>query len=97
MGISEEEFDSLMSGDKACSTPWESALLACEGLHLISENMKRMESLKKRNASIAAGIENFRKDIEEFQVCIGCLVSQICLNFAQLYRYIIFSAKLPIK
>ncbi|XP_017473438.1 PREDICTED: rab5 GDP/GTP exchange factor isoform X1 [Rhagoletis zephyria] len=67
LGISEEEFDSLMSGDKAFSTPWESALLACEGLHLISENMKRMESLKKRNSSIAAGIENFRRDLEEFQ------------------------------
>lgn len=57
-----------MSGDKAFSTPWESALLACEGLHLISENMKRMESLKKRNTSIATGIDNFRKDLEEFQV-----------------------------
>uniref|UniRef100_A0A0A1XFM6 Rab5 GDP/GTP exchange factor n=1 Tax=Zeugodacus cucurbitae TaxID=28588 RepID=A0A0A1XFM6_ZEUCU len=65
--ISEEEFDSLMSGDKAFSTPWESALLACEGLHLISENMKRMESLKKRNTSIATGLDNFRKDLEEFQ------------------------------
>ncbi|XP_053952949.1 rab5 GDP/GTP exchange factor isoform X1 [Anastrepha ludens] len=67
LGISEEDFDLLMSGDKAFSTPWESALLACEGLHLISENMKRMELLKKRNASIAAGIENFRKDLADFQ------------------------------
>ncbi|XP_039964261.1 rab5 GDP/GTP exchange factor isoform X1 [Bactrocera tryoni] len=67
LGISEEEFELLMSGDKAFSTPWESALLACEGLHLISENMKRMESLKKRNSSIATGIDNFRKDLEEFQ------------------------------
>lgn len=67
LGILEEEFELLMSGDKAFSTPWESALLACEGLHLISENMKRMESLKKRNTSIATGIDNFRKDLEEFQ------------------------------
>lgn len=67
LGITEEEFDLLMSGDKAFSTPWESALLACEGLHLISENMKRMESLKKRNTSIATGIDNCRKDLEEFQ------------------------------
>ncbi|XP_067646262.1 rab5 GDP/GTP exchange factor [Eurosta solidaginis] len=67
LGITEEEFNALMSGDKAFSTPWESALLACEGLHLISENMKRMEQLKKRNSSIATGIDNFRKDLEEFQ------------------------------
>uniref|UniRef100_W8BK82 Rab5 GDP/GTP exchange factor n=1 Tax=Ceratitis capitata TaxID=7213 RepID=W8BK82_CERCA len=67
LGITEEEFQLLMSGDKAFSTPWESALLACEGLHLISENMKRMETLKKRNTSITTGIDNFRKELEEFQ------------------------------
>lgn len=61
-----------MSGDKSFSTPWESALLACESLHLISENMKRMESLKKRNNNIASGLENFRKELFEFEV--SCII-----------------------
>ncbi|XP_030375320.1 rab5 GDP/GTP exchange factor [Scaptodrosophila lebanonensis] len=67
LNISCEEFDALMSGEKPYSTPWESALLACESLHLISENMKRMELLKKRNMVITTGISEFERELIEFQ------------------------------
>ncbi|KAH8415620.1 hypothetical protein KR222_006678, partial [Zaprionus bogoriensis] len=67
LGISAEEFEALMSGEQAYSTPWESALLACESLHLISENMKCMEQLQKRNAAITTGIADFEKELLEFQ------------------------------
>ncbi|KAH8297653.1 hypothetical protein KR054_004814 [Drosophila jambulina] len=67
LGISSEEFGALMSGQQPYSTPWESALLACESLHLISENMKRMEGLQKRNALISSGIASFEKELIEFQ------------------------------
>ncbi|XP_037930344.1 rab5 GDP/GTP exchange factor-like, partial [Teleopsis dalmanni] len=70
LSIPEEEFNLLMSGDKPFSTPWESALLACESLHLISENMKRMESLKKCNSIISSGIENLKNEMDSFQVDI---------------------------
>ncbi|XP_017127960.1 rab5 GDP/GTP exchange factor [Drosophila elegans] len=67
LGISSEEFDALMSGQQPYSSPWESALLACESLHLISENMKRMEMLQKRNALISSGIASFEKELIDFQ------------------------------
>ncbi|XP_043647023.1 rab5 GDP/GTP exchange factor [Drosophila teissieri] len=67
LGISSEEFEALMSGQQPYSTPWESALLACESLHLISENMKRMEMLQKRNALISSGITSFEKELIDFQ------------------------------
>uniref|UniRef100_A0A1A9ZWH7 VPS9 domain-containing protein n=1 Tax=Glossina pallidipes TaxID=7398 RepID=A0A1A9ZWH7_GLOPL len=67
LGIDVKEFDILMSGSKPISTPWESALLACESLHLISENMKRMDMLKTRNQNITKGIDQFCSDLEEFQ------------------------------
>ncbi|XP_016993253.3 rab5 GDP/GTP exchange factor [Drosophila takahashii] len=67
LGISGEEFEALMSGQQAYSSPWESALLACESLHLISENMKRMEMLQKRNALISSGIDTFEKELIDFQ------------------------------
>ncbi|KAH8379765.1 hypothetical protein KR009_007050 [Drosophila setifemur] len=67
LGICAEEFDALMSGQQPFSTPWESALLACESLHLISENMKRMEVLHKRNTLISTGIATFEKELIEFQ------------------------------
>ncbi|XP_055913318.1 rab5 GDP/GTP exchange factor [Eupeodes corollae] len=65
--MSIDDFNSLMSGEKAYSTPWESALLACESLHLISENMKRMELLKKRNSNILNGITNLSKEMNDFK------------------------------
>ncbi|XP_016933223.2 rab5 GDP/GTP exchange factor [Drosophila suzukii] len=67
LGISSEEFEALMSGQQAYSTPWESALLACESLHLISENMKRMEELQKRNALISSRITSFEMELIDFQ------------------------------
>ncbi|KAM8709612.1 hypothetical protein ACLKA7_016426 [Drosophila subpalustris] len=65
--ISSEEFEALMSGEQAYSTPWESALLACESLHLISENMKCMEQLQKRNSMMSAGITDFERELIDFQ------------------------------
>ncbi|XP_034102488.1 rab5 GDP/GTP exchange factor [Drosophila albomicans] len=67
LSISAEEFDALMSGEQAFSTPWESALLACESLHLISENMKCMELLQKRNSMINTGITDFERELIDFQ------------------------------
>ncbi|KAH8303678.1 hypothetical protein KR018_011150 [Drosophila ironensis] len=67
LGISGEEFEALMSGQQPYSTPWESALLACESLHLISENMKRMEVLQKKNGLICSGIASFEQELIEFQ------------------------------
>lgn len=67
LGINSGEFEALMSGEQTHSTPWESALLACESLHLISENMKVMEQLQKRNATISSGIVDFERELIEFQ------------------------------
>ncbi|XP_005185385.2 rab5 GDP/GTP exchange factor [Musca domestica] len=68
LSMDQEEFDMLMSGSKPYSTPWESALMACESLHLISENMKRMEMLNTRNQNISKGIAQFNEDLKEFQL-----------------------------
>lgn len=68
LSMDEEEFDMFMSGSKPYSSPWESALMACESLHLISENMKRMEMLNTRNQNITKGIAQFEVDLKEFQV-----------------------------
>ncbi|KAH8372503.1 hypothetical protein KR093_011772, partial [Drosophila rubida] len=67
LSISAEEFEALMSGEQAFSTPWESALLACESLHLISENMKCMEQLQKRNSMISTSITDFERELIDFQ------------------------------
>lgn len=63
-----DEFEALMKGEKVYTSAWESALLACEGLHLISENMKKMDALKRKNENVLKGIECFKEDLKQLQV-----------------------------
>ncbi|XP_061401056.1 rab5 GDP/GTP exchange factor [Musca vetustissima] len=77
LSMDQEEFDMLMSGSKPYSTPWESALMACESLHLISENMKRMEMLNTRNQNISKGIAQFNEDLKEFKLEITSKVEAV--------------------
>lgn len=65
-----DEFHSLMSGDKAFSSAWESALMACESLHLISENMKTMQRLTSTTDTMFAGMNSMRADLKHFQASL---------------------------
>lgn len=73
----DDEFKQLMSGEKVCSSAWESALMACESLHLISENMKTMAGLKHRNSMLISGIDQMGKDVTDFKNDISRQVSEI--------------------
>ncbi|XP_075161149.1 rabaptin-5-associated exchange factor for Rab5 [Haematobia irritans] len=77
LNMDEEEFNMLMSGSKPFSSPWESALMACESLHLISENMKRMEMLNTRNENITKGIAQFEMDLKDFELEITSKVDAV--------------------
>lgn len=67
LSLPADEFGALMSGEKVYSSAWESALLACESLHLISENMRKMEILNKRNDLVLKGIECLSNDLKVFE------------------------------
>lgn len=71
LSMPQDEFDSLMAGDRAFSSAWESALMACESLHLISENMKTMATLSKTTDSMEIEMDAMRKDLLEFKVCFN--------------------------
>lgn len=71
----EDEFKSLMSGEKIFSSAWESALMACESLHLISENMKTMSALNVTNENILKDIEIMNKDLDEFKVFFFIIIT----------------------
>lgn len=55
-----------MTGKKRYNTAWESALLACESLHLMSENMQKMAELKSKNEGLTNAIANVQQDIQNF-------------------------------
>lgn len=71
LSMDKEEFDDLMSGRRMYSTAWESALLACEGLRLMSENIHEMAELQRKAEGICNGILNVQRDIENFQIGIA--------------------------
>lgn len=69
-----------MSGSISYNTPWESALLACESSHLISENRKRVDLLKSRNDNIAKGLEEFYTELENYKQNILTKVDTILIK-----------------
>lgn len=67
----QDEFDLLMSGEKVHSSAWESALMACESLHLISENLKTIELLDHRNDEVITSVNVLNKDFDRLKVRLG--------------------------
>ncbi|XP_059614271.1 rab5 GDP/GTP exchange factor [Phlebotomus argentipes] len=77
LSMADDEFRELMSGEKMCNSAWESALLACESLNLISDNMKIMADLRKRNEDLQDGIEAMNRDMDDFKNEISRKVSEV--------------------
>jgi hypothetical protein len=64
--LSKDEFDELMSSE-ANHSAWESALMACESLNIISSNMKIMKELSSRSHRLEGDMSLFKVDMKEFQ------------------------------
>lgn len=77
LSMSAEEFNGLMTGEKSGPSAWESALMACESLHLISENMKTMKNLGTRNEEILKNIETLNEDVVNFRNEISQKVKEV--------------------
>lgn len=73
----QDEFNKLMSGEKVCSSAWESALLACESVHIIDENLKTIKELNKRSDTLSSKMSNLSDDMEEFRTKIKKEISDM--------------------
>lgn len=65
--LTKEEFDELMSGENQIHSAWESALMACESINLITSNMKIMKNLSERNHRLEDDISLFSLEMKEFK------------------------------
>lgn len=68
--LTKEEFDELMSANCCIHSAWESALMACESINLITSNMKIMKDLNDRNHRLDDDISLFSVDMKEFKVSL---------------------------
>ncbi|KAK9877335.1 hypothetical protein WA026_017730 [Henosepilachna vigintioctopunctata] len=67
LNMAEEEFDAYMSGQITCVSAWESALVACEGMHQLRENLNILKDLSQRTTIVQEGSKMLREDIEKFK------------------------------
>lgn len=65
--LTKEEFDELMSNENHIHSAWESALMACESLNIISSNMKIMKDLNTRSHRFDDDINLFKVDMKELK------------------------------
>ncbi|XP_058063671.1 rab5 GDP/GTP exchange factor [Anopheles bellator] len=77
LSLTQQEFDSLMAGENEGTSAWESALIACESLHQISENMKVMKTLDTKNDELYKGIVALGEEIATFQSEIQETVAKV--------------------
>ncbi|XP_076250855.1 rabaptin-5-associated exchange factor for Rab5 isoform X1 [Rhynchophorus ferrugineus] len=52
LNMPEQEFQSYMSGEMTTVSAWDSALVACEGMHQLCEHLSLLNNLNERNISI---------------------------------------------
>ena len=69
--LTKEEFDELMSGENQIHSAWESALMACESINLITSNMKIMKDLSERKHRLEDDVSLFSLEMKEFKVING--------------------------
>ncbi|XP_035785843.1 rab5 GDP/GTP exchange factor-like [Anopheles albimanus] len=77
LSLTQSEFDSLMSGENEGTSAWESALIACESLHQISENMKTMKSLGTKNDELHKALIEFDEEVLSFGAEIQETVAKV--------------------
>lgn len=64
----EQEFESYMSGEVTCVSAWESALVACEGMHQLCEHLSLLKGLSERTQVVRSGTQKLKEDMEKLKV-----------------------------
>ncbi|KAL3268512.1 hypothetical protein HHI36_007623 [Cryptolaemus montrouzieri] len=77
LNMSEEEFDAYMSGQITCVSAWESALVACEGMHQLCEHLSLLKDLSQRTNVVIEGTKVLKDDIESFKKELSDTVSEV--------------------
>ncbi|XP_045473794.1 rab5 GDP/GTP exchange factor isoform X2 [Harmonia axyridis] len=77
LNMPEEEFESYMSGEITCISAWESALVACEGMHQLREHLGILRDLTVRTSAVGDSTRAMREEIEKFKVELDTTVNEV--------------------
>lgn len=64
----EQEFQAYMSGEVTSVSAWESALVACEGMHQLCEHLALLGGLSERTATVRRDAAQLREDMVQLKV-----------------------------
>uniref|UniRef100_A0A069DW96 Putative vacuolar sorting protein 9 n=1 Tax=Panstrongylus megistus TaxID=65343 RepID=A0A069DW96_9HEMI len=67
LNMQEDEFRQYMEGKILPSSTWDSALIMCEGMHLMAENAAIFGDLRKRHESVMNEIVALKEEMVKFQ------------------------------
>lgn len=68
LNMPRQEFESYMSGEVTSVSAWESALVACEGMHQLCEHLSLLKGLSERTDIVKSGTQKLKEDIEKLKV-----------------------------
>ncbi|XP_028127922.1 rab5 GDP/GTP exchange factor isoform X1 [Diabrotica virgifera virgifera] len=73
LNMPQQEFEAYMSGELTGVSAWESALVACEGMHQLCEHLSLLKGLSERTTTVQNTTQKLREDMQR-------LKEEICEN-----------------
>ncbi|XP_019754627.1 rab5 GDP/GTP exchange factor isoform X1 [Dendroctonus ponderosae] len=92
LNMTEKEFEDYMTGKVVTVSAWESALVACEGMHQLCEHLAQLKILKDRNLKIQEDKTNLMESMKLLKEKITTEVSSVL----ERTPFIVKPRKLPI-
>lgn len=75
--MAQQEFEAYMNGEIASVSAWESALVACEGMHQLREHLSLLKDLSDRTRTVQDSTAILAQDIVHFKVEISEKVEEV--------------------
>lgn len=75
--MSQQEFEAYMNGEITSVSAWESALVACEGMHQLCEHLSLLKDLSTRTTSVQDNTKKLTDDILKFKEEINEKVTSV--------------------
>ncbi|XP_067008743.2 rab5 GDP/GTP exchange factor [Anabrus simplex] len=72
-----DEFEQYMSGKVVPPNTWESALMMCEGMHLMYEHLAVLDDLRKRHSCLMQGTTALKEEISKFKNDIALKIDAV--------------------
>ncbi|CAG9859339.1 unnamed protein product [Phyllotreta striolata] len=67
LNMPEQEFEAYMSGEVTCVSAWESALVACEGMHQLREHLALLKGLSERTQIVQNTTKSLWEDMQKLK------------------------------